>query len=121
MATKKVENYTGTRITFHSNQPFDTVLSKLYSSIGSPSNVSAWPEIARSITSYSAESRDKFVAGTEQHVGPHGFMIFQVRTPFPLVVSLPFRSQCPPKPETEHGARSSTMEPGSLYSVSEMD
>jgi len=77
MATKKVETYTETRITFHSTKPFDSIMAKLYASIGSPEKIHAWLEIAKGITSYSAESRDKFVAATEKTVGPHGFMIFQ--------------------------------------------
>ncbi|KAH8800617.1 hypothetical protein F5884DRAFT_808077 [Xylogone sp. PMI_703] len=76
MATKTVQNYTGTRVTFHTTQPFDSVITKLYSSIGRPEKVSAWREMTKTISSYSAESREKFVAATEQQVGPHGFMIF---------------------------------------------
>jgi hypothetical protein len=78
MATKKAENYTGTRITFHSAQPFDSIITKLYSSIGPPENIPYWSEKMKTITSYSAECRDKFGAAIDKQVGPHGFMIFQV-------------------------------------------
>ena len=75
----KVEHYTGTRITVHSGLPFDSVVSKLYSSIGTPAAASAWPDIAKKITSYSGESRDQFTALVREALGPHDFMIFQVR------------------------------------------
>ena len=78
MASKQVENYPGTRVTFHSSQPFDIILSKLYASIGLVENIPAWDQIAKSITDYSAENRERFVAGIEKQIGPHGFMIFQV-------------------------------------------
>jgi hypothetical protein len=79
MATKIAENYTGTRITFHSSHPFSTIISKLYASIGTTQNIQAWSEIARNITDYSTESKQRFVQATEKQVGRHGFMIFQVR------------------------------------------
>jgi hypothetical protein len=101
MATKKVEHYTGTRITFHSTQPFDSIMAKLYASIGGPESIPAWLEVAKGITSYSAESRDKFISTTEKHVGPHGFMIFQVRL---TASSLPFNPSHPlfPSPSPSH-------------------
>jgi hypothetical protein len=88
MATKQVENYTGTRITFHSTQPYDSILTSLYSSIGSLEKASAWREFARSFKGYSAEGRDRFVAATEKQAGPHGFTIFEVQLPF-LFLPLP--------------------------------
>lgn len=78
MAKKKVESYTGIRVTFHSTQPFDTIMQKLYASIGEPNKIPAWQGIAKSIGGYSVEDREKFIKGAEKQVGPHGFMIFQV-------------------------------------------
>jgi hypothetical protein len=99
MATKKVEHYTGTRITFHSTQPFSTIMTKLYASIGPVENITAWSGIAKGITSYSAENREKFIAVTENQVGPHGFMIFQV----PPSSQLPSPSPDSPKVTIVYG------------------
>jgi hypothetical protein len=74
----KVENYTGTRITVHSSLAFDNVISKLYSSIGTPAAAEAWPEISKKITSYSPDSRETFISVVNETVGPHSFMIFKV-------------------------------------------
>ena len=69
-------------------------MAKLYSSIGLPENITVWSETAKSITSYSAESRDKFTAAIEKQVGAHGFMIFQVYLSFslPLIPLYPIPS-----------------------------
>lgn len=77
MASRKVENYTGARVTVHSNQSFDSVLSKLYGSIGAPATGGEWPKIAGGVATNSVQSRDAFIALVEKVVGPHGFMIFQ--------------------------------------------
>jgi hypothetical protein len=81
MATRKAELYTGTRVTYYSIQPFDSIMVKLYSSIGSIKDIPAWQETAASIKDYSAESKENFISAIKKHVGPHGFMIFQVSTP----------------------------------------
>ena len=76
--SRKVENYTGTRITVHSSHPFNVVLDKLYSSIKPSSDaLQAWPKIASSISSYDAASKQNFISAVESTVGPHSFMFFQ--------------------------------------------
>jgi hypothetical protein len=107
MANKKVENYTGTRVTFHSTQPFDVIMQKLYASIGGPEKIPAWLGIARSISGYSAEDREKFIQGAEKQIGPHGFMIFQVPPlPFRPMIPAQIRKWIPfnGKQEFNHGA-----------------
>jgi hypothetical protein len=76
----KSEGFDGTRITAISNKPFDEVMSKLYSSIGSPADTGAWKAIVQNIKSYSEDTREEFTSAINKAVGPHGFMIFQVRT-----------------------------------------
>ena len=77
MATQMVENYTGTRITVHSDQPFKSVVSKLYSSIGTPDKAGEKAKPVDSLAT-SSKARDTFIAKLESSIGPHGFMIFQV-------------------------------------------
>lgn len=79
MATKQVETYTGTRVTFHSIQPFDSIVTKLYASIGGPDNASESLDLEKAVAAYSPELKDKFVAATEKKAGPHGLTTFHVR------------------------------------------
>jgi uncharacterized protein (DUF302 family) len=76
----KSQAFEGTRITAKSSKSFDEVLSALYSSIGSPADAGKWMAVAKNITSYSEGAREEFISATQKTVGPHGFMIFQVRT-----------------------------------------
>ncbi|KAE8451641.1 hypothetical protein EG329_003098 [Mollisiaceae sp. DMI_Dod_QoI] len=76
MTTLKAEKYEATRITVQSPHSFDQVLNKLYSSIGDSSRIDEWKKTAKSITSYSEESRKQFEDRANETVGPHGFMIF---------------------------------------------
>jgi hypothetical protein len=78
----KSQSFEGIRITVKSSKPFDEVISALYSSIGSPADTGKWVATAKSIKSYSDEAREEFTSATNKTVGPHGFMIFQVRTLF---------------------------------------
>jgi hypothetical protein len=75
----KSQSFEGTRITVESSKPFDEVISALYSSIGSPPDSGKWATAAKSIKSYSDEAREEFISATNKTIGPHGFMIFQVR------------------------------------------
>ncbi|KUJ16600.1 TT1751-like protein [Mollisia scopiformis] len=77
MATFKAEKYEATRITIQSPNSFNQVLKNLYSSIRDPSRVDEWKKKAKSITSYSDESRKQFEDNVNSAIGPHGFMIFQ--------------------------------------------
>lgn len=83
MTTLKSETYTATRITVNSSNAFDRVLAKLYSSIGDTSRVDEWNKVARGITSYSEESKEKFIESVSGIIGPHEFMIFKVGPHFP--------------------------------------
>ncbi|KAH8684279.1 hypothetical protein BGZ60DRAFT_163105 [Tricladium varicosporioides] len=76
MTTQRSDILTANYTTFHTPHPFQTVISKLYSSIGFPSDVGKWKEVTKSITSYGEASQDAFVKEIENLVGPHGFMIF---------------------------------------------
>jgi len=79
MATFKSEKYSGTRITIQSPNSFNEVINKLYSSIGGPNQVDEWKKAAKTKTSYSEVSRKQFEDQINAIIGPHGFMIFQVR------------------------------------------
>ncbi|KAH6679113.1 hypothetical protein B0J14DRAFT_580041 [Halenospora varia] len=76
MTTQTTYPFTATHTTLHTPHSFQTVMSKLYSSIGSPSDVGKWQEVSKNITSYDEASREAFVKEIEKSVGPHGFMIF---------------------------------------------
>jgi len=83
----QIETFTGSRITITTPNSFETTMSKLYSEIGTPNNLT-WPSLAAGITSHSPASKEKFIAATEKAVGSKGFMIFLVYYPF----HLPFHS-----------------------------
>ena len=89
MATRIVENYTGTRISVHSDQPFESVVSKLYSSIGTPDKAEDKAKPVDSLAT-SSKARDTFIAKVKSSIGPHGFMIFQVSelAPWPCLSAL---------------------------------
>ncbi|KAN0096415.1 TT1751-like protein [Hyaloscypha variabilis] len=71
------QSFEGTRITVDSSKPFDEVVSALYLSIGSASDIGKWMDVAKNIKLYSDEARDEFTSSTKKAIGPHGFMIFQ--------------------------------------------
>jgi hypothetical protein len=91
------------REVIYTNQSYDNTLDKLYSSIGKLANAK-WGSIAKEIKSYDKQAQEYFIAKVEETIGPHGFMIFNVR--FCIhVFTIPFTD----------GNRNLTTEHGSLY------
>jgi len=74
--TPKVENYEGTRITVHSSHPFDDVLSRLHSSIGSTETENGRQIIASLTHPTSPQTAQTFSEAVKSAVGPHDFMVF---------------------------------------------
>ncbi|KAF7909287.1 uncharacterized protein EAF01_003005 [Botrytis porri] len=54
---------------------FEMVMSKLYASIGKPTDLKS-PAIAANIRSYDETNKEKSIKGVEAAVGPQGFMLF---------------------------------------------
>jgi hypothetical protein len=63
----KNQHFDGTRITVHSTQDFTTVMSKLYTELGSPSALQ-YPLIAKNITSYNESSKEAYISAVERAV-----------------------------------------------------
>jgi len=74
MATIRRESFTGTRITFNTQTPFEKVIERLNVSIHNPSSPS-WADVASRIKTSSLDAA-AFTTLIQSSLGPHDFMKF---------------------------------------------
>lgn len=77
MLSTRVENPVVPRHIIHTQNDFNTTMEKLYSSIGRPEG--RLGQTLKDITTFDKASKEAYTADVEKKIGPHGFILFEVR------------------------------------------